>query len=75
MLCQLSYVPGERGGLPTLELAVKAMGRHQLGLQLAESEVSAIIAWLDSLTGTLPERYAAAPALPPSSATTPAPLP
>jgi cytochrome c peroxidase len=63
------------GSVPTLELAVKAMGRHQLGLQLAESEVSAIIAWLDSLTGTLPERYAAAPSLPPSSATTPAPLP
>lgn len=63
------------GSIPTLEGAVKAMGRHQLGLQLSEPEVSAIVAWLGSLTGKLPEALISPPALPPSSASTPGPLP
>src|SRR5688572_27249102 len=41
------------GSVPTLEGAVTAMGKHQLGLDLAPDEVSAITAWLKSLTGKL----------------------
>ena len=63
------------GSAPTLEAAVKAMGRHQLGLELSEDEVSAIVAWLGSLTGRLPGAYISPPALPPSSDATPKPDP
>jgi cytochrome c peroxidase len=63
------------GSAATLEIAVKTMGKHQLGLQLRDSEVSAIVAWLEALTGKLPERYVAAPPLPPSATATPPPLP
>jgi cytochrome c peroxidase len=52
------------GSVPTLEGAVSAMGKHQLGLDLAPDEVSAIAAWLKSLTGKLPEKYLQAPSLP-----------
>jgi len=42
------------GSVNTLELAVRMMGRYQLGLRLSEEEVDSIVAWLDALTGTLP---------------------
>jgi cytochrome c peroxidase len=63
------------GSVPTLNLAVLAMGKHQLGLHLLDSEVTSIVAWLGSLTGELPQQYVRAPALPPSSPNTPGPLP
>lgn len=63
------------GSAATLEQAVKLMGTHQLGLSLSEHEIQAIIAWLRSLTGTLPEQYVAPPELPPSSPLTPGPIP
>jgi len=57
------------GSVKSLELAVRMMGRYQLGLRLSEREVSSIVAWLDSLTGTLPGIEA--PTLPPSPEMTP----
>jgi cytochrome c peroxidase len=45
------------GSVPTLDGAVSAMAKHQLGLELSHAEIDAIVAWLGSLTGTLPERY------------------
>jgi cytochrome c peroxidase len=63
------------GSVPTLTLAVRRMGKHQLGLNLADNEVELIVAWLGSLTGKLPEAYIKPPALPPSTPTTPGPTP
>ncbi len=60
------------GSVPTLEAAVSMMGKHQLGLSLADGEVAAIVAWLGSLTGRLPQNIQV-PTLPPSTAATPAP--
>lgn len=63
------------GSVATLDLAVRMMGKHQLGLNLTENEVAAIVAWLGSLTGKLPEQYLDPPALPPSTPSTPRPQP
>ena len=63
------------GSVATLDLAVRRMGKHQLGLSLSEREVSAIIAWLGTLTGTVPEDYIKPPTLPPSTPETPPPDP
>lgn len=52
------------GSAKTLDEAVRKMGKHQLGLELSDREVSAIVAWLGSLTGELPKAYIAAPVLP-----------
>jgi len=43
------------GSAKTLDDAVRMMGKHQLGLELTPEEVSAIVVWLTSLTGRLPE--------------------
>jgi cytochrome c peroxidase len=61
------------GSVATLDAAVRAMGKHQLGLNLSEREVTSITAWLGSLTGKLPEDYIKEPVLPKSSPTTPGP--
>ncbi len=42
------------GSVKTLEEAVTLMGRHQLGVDLKEGEIEAIVAFLNSLTGKLP---------------------
>jgi len=60
------------GSVPTLEAAVRRMGRYQLGLTLSDREISAIVTWLGALTGQIPSEYIQPPALPPSTATTPA---
>ncbi len=39
------------GSIATLEVAVKLMARHQLGLMLDQQEVEKIVAFLESLTG------------------------
>ena len=52
------------GSARTLPEAVQMMGRHQLGLELSEQEVSSISAWLDSLTGELPREYIKEPVRP-----------
>jgi hypothetical protein len=40
------------------------MAKHQLGLDLGDHETTAIVTWLDSLTGELPAAYIAKPELP-----------
>jgi cytochrome c peroxidase len=42
------------GKVASLEEAVQLMGRHQLGKELSPKEVQNIVAWLKTLTGTLP---------------------
>jgi cytochrome c peroxidase len=54
------------GSAKTLEDAVHVMGRHQLGLDLSNEEVTSIVTWLHSVTGELPTAYIAEPQLPPS---------
>jgi cytochrome c peroxidase len=52
------------GSVATLEEAVKVMGRVQLGVTLPDPEIGEIVAFLRTLTGTLPPNFAAAPILP-----------
>lgn len=59
------------GSVPTLDAAVRRMGRYQLGLALSDQEVAAIVSWLGALTGELPAAYIAPPTLPASTAATP----
>ncbi|HKO51107.1 MAG TPA: hypothetical protein VJV79_25535 [Polyangiaceae bacterium] len=59
------------GSVPTLDVAVRRMGRHQLGLALSEQEVAATVTWLDALTGEIPADYIKPPVLPASTADTP----
>ncbi len=42
------------GSVETLPEAVKLMGHHQLGLTLSDDDVSALVEFLGSLTGTTP---------------------
>jgi cytochrome c peroxidase len=49
------------GSAETLDDAVRAMGKHQLGLDLAADEVASIVSWLKSLTGEIPGALAIAP--------------
>lgn len=60
------------GAVWSLEEAVSVMGSAQLGSELKDDEVSAIVAFLKTLTGNIPEiQY---PELPPSTDTTPRPV-
>lgn len=43
------------GSIKTLEKAVRVMGRYQLGIELKETEVEEISAFLKSLTGDIPQ--------------------
>ncbi len=61
------------GSATTLEDAVRMMGKHQLGLELSEAEVTSVVAWLKTLTGEIPRDYIAAPELPNSTKDTPVP--
>jgi cytochrome c peroxidase len=54
-----------------LRTAVAIMAESQLGAELNEAEVDAITAFLESLTGRVPE--VVYPILPPETATTPHP--
>jgi cytochrome c peroxidase len=59
------------GAVWSLDEAVAVMGTAPLGTELNDNEVQAIVAFLKTLTGNVPEiRY---PILPPSTATTPRP--
>ena len=40
------------------------MGRVQLGRTLTDEQIGQVVAFLESLTGKLPERFARAPVLP-----------
>jgi cytochrome c peroxidase len=53
------------GSAKTLEDAVQMMARHQIGEELADSDVKSIVSWLGALTGDLPADYIKAPQLPP----------
>lgn len=54
------------GSTDRLDQAVRMMARHQLGTELTDAEVGAIVAWLQSLTGEIPSGYVARPTLPPA---------
>jgi cytochrome c peroxidase len=52
------------GRVGTLEEAVRWMARYQLGRELRPAEVTVIVAWLSSLTGSIPQDYVAPPETP-----------
>ena len=52
------------GSVAKLDDAVRIMGKVQLGKQLPDEDVHAIVAFLDSLTGRLPRDFESAPRLP-----------
>jgi len=51
------------GSVATLPAAVRTMARVQLGRELSAQEIGDIVAFLESLTGALPEAFARAPTL------------
>jgi cytochrome c peroxidase len=52
------------GHVATLDAAVVQMGRYQLGVSLSPAETRSIIAWLKTLTGSLPSEYIQEPSMP-----------
>jgi cytochrome c peroxidase len=52
------------GSVKTLPEAVRIMARVQLGKTLSDNDAAAIVAFLKSLTGTLPKQLVEAPVLP-----------
>lgn len=52
------------GSVATLPDAVRVMGKVQLGKTLTETQVTELVAFLDSLTGKIPDDFATAVALP-----------
>jgi cytochrome c peroxidase len=55
------------GSQGTLEDAVRAMGRYQLGDELSEGDVSSIVSFLRALTGELPPDARVSPGPPPGT--------
>ena len=49
------------GSIEAREEMVHVMTRHQLGKSVSDEEIADIIAFLNSLTGTLPMTYIAKP--------------
>lgn len=56
------------GSVWELDKAVGIMGEAQLGRQLAKEDVNAIVAFLNTLSGSVPETARTVPELPPHSA-------
>jgi len=52
------------GSVATLAMAVRIMGRVQLGRELTDTDIGNIVAFLESLTGKLPDDFARSPTLP-----------
>jgi cytochrome c peroxidase len=52
------------GSAASLDAAVRTMAEYQLGKKLSDADVSAIVRWLKSLTGEIPQDYIRPPALP-----------
>jgi cytochrome c peroxidase len=52
------------GSVATLPQAVKVMARVQLGVTLSDADTRDILAFLESLTGELPAKFATVPTLP-----------
>jgi len=61
------------GKVATLQEAVKEMGEYQLGKRLNDDEITSIVTFLKTLTGTIPADYIKPPQLPKSTAQTPKP--
>src|SRR5262245_35464384 len=59
------------GSVARLPDAVKIMASLQLGASLGDADVSDIVAFLESLTGKLPDGFATVPVLPPAAAAAP----
>lgn len=59
------------GSVRTLEQAVQLMASHQLGRELSAADTSAIVTWLQTLTGAIPVTYIAKPKLPEPGPKTP----
>jgi cytochrome c peroxidase len=55
------------GSVATLAGAVRVMGEVQLGRELIPADVDDLVAFLRSLTGPMPEQFAQAPVLTPST--------
>ena len=58
------------GSVATLSDAVQVMARVQLGRTLDRRQIDAIVAFLESLTGTMPLDFVTAPTLPAAALTT-----
>jgi len=54
------------GSVADLHDAVRIMGKLQLGRDLGTDEVNDIVAFLESLTGEVPQQFASVPSLPPA---------
>ena len=52
------------GSVATLPEAVRIMGKLQLGKDLNDADVGDIVAFLESLTGDVPQQFAQLPNLP-----------
>ena len=63
------------GSVASLTVAIRTMGRTQLGVELSDDEVRSIDTFLGALTGELPMALISAPELPSSTAETPRPDP
>lgn len=59
------------GSVTDLSTMVRKMAEHQLGKTLNDADVASIVAFLEALTGKLPEKLIAKPELPKSGPTTP----
>jgi cytochrome c peroxidase len=70
---ELTYPYFHDGQAQSLEEAVDIMGRLQLGRKYSKEEVGDIVAFLKTLTGDQPSFTM--PLLPPSSNSTPKPMP
>src|SRR5262249_49571207 len=55
------------GSVATLHDAVQVEARVQVGVTLEEDDTRSILAFLDSITGTLPAEFTTIPALPPGT--------
>jgi cytochrome c peroxidase len=69
----MTYPYFHDGEVWDLRDAVRIMGETQLGIKLTDKEIDAIVAFLNSLTGDVPEEARTLPILPPSTPETPKP--
>ncbi len=63
------------GSIKELPQMVRLMARHQLGREVTDEQVDAMVAFLNALTGELPKDYIKPPTLPASGPQTPKPDP
>jgi cytochrome c peroxidase len=52
------------GSRTSLDEVVRMMARHQIGKEISDAQIAAIVAWLGSLTGGIPTAYIKKPDLP-----------